>query len=373
MPSQAQQRSADPAIGERLAAIERILRTTAIAAFLLLIAWLLRDVLLLGFAAVLLACLLHGVASFLHRRTGIGIDWTLAFVLVALAALFGGLIWWRGTDMISQAQQLTDRLSEQVARLWQMASNDAWGAGISGSVQRSIESVTNGLPGLATGVVTSTLGIGGSLLVVGVTAICLAASPRVYVNGSLRLLPRGWRPRGHEVLRETGQALRHWCLGQFIDMLVVTLLIGTGLFLLGVPLALTLALIAGLFNFVPYIGALVGAVPAILVALAQSSTLAMWVAVLFLVVQTIEGNLIAPIVQKRTGTLPPALTIVSQTVLGTLFGVLGLILATPFMAMLLVAVRMIYVETVLEGAPKGDAPKEDAPHEASPGSEAAPG
>ena len=131
-------------------------------------------------------------------------------------------------------------------------------------------------------------------------------------------------------------------------MAVVTLLVGVGLFALGVPLALTLALFAGLLNFVPYIGALAGAVPAVLVSMAQSPTLALWVAALFMTVQIIEGNVIAPLVQKTTGTLPPALTIVSQTILGTLFGGLGLILATPFMAALLVAVRMIYVEGIME-------------------------
>jgi predicted PurR-regulated permease PerM len=121
-------------------------------------------------------------------------------------------------------------------------------------------------------------------------------------------------------------------------MSVVTLLVGAGLFTLGVPLTPTLALFAGLLNFVPYVGALVGAVPAILVAMAHSSTLALWVALLFVAVQTIEGNLIAPFVQKRAGTLPPAMTIVSQTILGTLFGVLGLILATPFMAVFIAVV-----------------------------------
>ena len=120
------------------------------------------------------------------------------------------------------------------------------------------------------------------------------------------------------------------------------------MYALGVPLAPTLALIAGLLNFVPYIGALAGAVPAVLVALAQSPTLALWVVLLFTAVQTLEGNLIAPLIQERTVSLPPALTILSQAILGTMFGLLGLILATPVMAASLTAVRMIYVESFLE-------------------------
>jgi predicted PurR-regulated permease PerM len=116
-----------------------------------------------------------------------------------------------------------------------------------------------------------------------------------------------------------------------------------------VKLALTLALIAGLFNFVPYIGALTGAVPAIAVAFAQGPQMAAYTALLYAAVQTLEGNVIAPLIQKRTVDLPPALTILSQTLLGSLFGIIGLILATPLAAAGMTAVRMVYVESVLEG------------------------
>jgi predicted PurR-regulated permease PerM len=150
------------------------------------------------------------------------------------------------------------------------------------------------------------------------------------------------------VLDGLGHTLQLWFLGQFADMVVVAVLTGAGLYLLGVPLALTLALIAGLLNFVPYIGALAGAVPALAVAVAQSPQTALYVAILFAVVQTLEGNVVAPLVQKRTVDLPPALTILSQTILGTLFGIMGLILATPLAAAAMVAVRMVYVESMLE-------------------------
>ncbi len=336
------------ALTRRLASIEQTIRYTSIGAVLILIIWLLRDIVLLGFAAVLIACVLRGVADFLRRRSGLDHSWSLAVVVGILVLLLTGLIWWRGSEIVGQVQQLSDQLATQGERLWSQVEKGAWGRRAAESLRHSIQSATDGLPGFATGVATSTLGIGGSLVVVVVTGLCLAASPQIYIGGSLRLLPPEWRPRGREVFSNLGQTLRLWCLGQLVDMAMVTSLVGIGLFTLGVPLALTLALFAGLLNFVPYIGALAGAVPAILVALAQSPTLALWVALLFLTVQMIEGNVIAPFVQKRTGTLPPALTIVSQTILGTLFGAPGLILATPFMAALLVAIRMIYVESVME-------------------------
>ena len=113
------------------------------------------------------------------------------------------------------------------------------------------------------------------------------------------------------------------------------------------PLAGELATIATLFNFVPYIGAICGAAPAVLVALGINPGLAIEVVCLFLAVQFFEGNVVAPLVQRRTVEMPPVLTIFSQTVFGTLFGPLGLILATPIAAALMVAVRMVYIEGVL--------------------------
>jgi predicted PurR-regulated permease PerM len=187
------------------------------------------------------------------------------------------------------------------------------------------------------------------------TAAFLAASPQIYLNGGLRLLPISWRPRARNVATEVCKTLQLWFAGQVVDMIVVAILLGSGLSFLGVKLAPTLALLAGLLNFVPYVGALAGVVPALLVALAQSPELAMWVALLFFCVQMLEGNLIAPLIQKRTISLAPALTIVSQTILGSLFGILGLVLATPLTAAIVTTVRMAYVESVLEADAKPQA------------------
>jgi predicted PurR-regulated permease PerM len=118
-----------------------------------------------------------------------------------------------------------------------------------------------------------------------------------------------------------------------------------GLVLLSVRLAFALAALAGLFTFVPYFGAIAAAVPAMLVALVAGWSL--WVAVIFLVGHGIEGYLVAPLVQRNTADLPPALTILSMTILGTLFGPLGVILGAPVAADALVIVREIYVGDVL--------------------------
>jgi predicted PurR-regulated permease PerM len=328
--------------------IDHTLRAVAVIALLLLGASLLQDVLLIGFAACLVACVLAGAASWLHHRTGFGAGWCLTAVIVLLTALFCTGIWLDGPRIIAEGATVAASVRQQVEHLWDIWQDNPSVLLVMPHLKDQAAPLLGHLTSLAPGVASSAIGIGGDLVVIIATSIFLAAAPGTYVTGFLRLLPPRWRPRGREVMEGLGSTLQLWFLGQFADMVVVTVLTGAGLSVLGVPLSLTLALIAGLFNFVPYIGALAGAIPALAVAVGQSPQTAIYVAILFAVVQTLEGNIIAPLIQKRTVDLPPALTILSQTVLGTLFGVMGLILATPLTAAAMTAVRMVYVETILE-------------------------
>ncbi|PPQ34516.1 AI-2E family transporter [Rhodopila globiformis] len=337
--------------------IDYTLRAAVIAALLLLVASQLGDVLLLVFAALLAASVLRGGASGLHRRIGLGTGWCLALVVVLIVLLFMALFWLEGARMIREAATVSDTVRQQVQHLWDRWQNDPYVKRIVPHLTDQAGAILGHLTSLAPGVASSVIGVGGDLVVVLATGIFLAMAPDTYIGGFLRLLPPRWRPRGHEVMEELGRTLQRWFLGQFMDMMVVAVLTGTGLFFLSVPLALTLAIIAGLCNFVPYIGALAGAIPALAVAVSQSPQSAVSVAILYVVVQTLEGNIIAPLIQKRTVDLPPALTILSQTVLGAVFGVMGLILATPLFAASMTAVRMVYVESVLERPTR--APEED--------------
>jgi predicted PurR-regulated permease PerM len=338
----------DAAIARHLRGIDRTLRVTTVATAILLAIWLLKDVVLLAFAAVLVACVLRLASDQLSQAIGIGQGWALLLVVLALVSVVGLLGWWRGPMIADQAVELGTELQKQAQALWSRFGQTRWGTALVGRLRDAIQGSTGGVGGYLTGVASSTLGIVGSALVVAATGLFLAIAPGNYVAGAIRLLPPPRRQRGAAVLAELGRTLQLWFAGQLVDMLLVTILIGAGLFMLDVPLAMTLALFAGLLNFVPFVGALAGAVPAVLVAFGQSPSLALWVAGLFLVVQTIEGNIIAPLIQKRTVSLPPAITIFSQTVLGTLFGIFGVILATPITAATLVFVRMSYVESVLE-------------------------
>ena len=318
---------------------------------IIVLLWLLSDVILVLFAATLLACQLAGASHFLSRWTRLPYGVSLAAVILAIAGAIGLFAWLHGPDLVSELGSIYAQANQQVAALWTKLGNVDWLKSTIDKVQDYVQHIGSHAAGYAAGFVTSTLGGFGTLLLIVVGAVYIAAAPQTYVNGLLSLMPNRWRRHGAVVLKQEGHTLRWWFLGQLMDMAAIGVLTGIGLLFLGVKLSLTLALVAALFNFVPYVGALAGSIPAILVALSDGPQTALYVAALFVVVQTLEGNLIAPLIQRSTVELPPLVTLLSQTVLGTLFGPLGLILATPITAAVLVLVRRVYQEKILGDAP----------------------
>ncbi len=167
------------------------------------------------------------------------------------------------------------------------------------------------------------------VLVVIVAGIFLAAQPRFYRTGAMKLVPASKRALVAEAMDESEQALRLWLKGQLIAMIVVGLLTGTGLWLIGMPSALVLGLLAGLLEFIPFAGPIIAAVPAILLALAAGPDMALWVLLLYFVVQQFEGNVLTPLVQQYAVDLPGVVLLFSLIGFGTLFGTLGVVLAAP--------------------------------------------
>ena len=153
-----------------------------------------------------------------------------------------------------------------------------------------------------------------------ITAIYFAINPGLYVRGVVALVPEPYRNRAREVMHDIWMTLSWWLIGQCIDMAVVGLMSAIGLSLLGVPLALALAMLAGLLTFIPYFGAIAAAVPAVMVSLTVNWHLALWVLGVFLCCHAVEGYVIAPLVQRRTVHLPPAMTILSMMILGNVPG-----------------------------------------------------
>ena len=141
-----------------------------------------------------------------------------------------------------------------------------------------------------------------------------------------------------------GETLINWLLGKLFSMTVVGVLTALGLWALGIPLIGVLSLLAGLLSFIPNFGPILALIPAVLVALLEGPDQALYVAGLYVLVQAVESNLITPLVQQRLIEMPPALILVAQVLMGTLVGGLGVMLATPVVAILMVLVKMLYIQ-----------------------------
>lgn len=318
---------------------------------LLLLLWYAIDVVLLAFIGVLLAVLLRSPADWLSSRTGWSEGWSLALVIVVLATLLATAGFSFGRAVAQQSGQLSEQLPQVLEKARERISQHELGKRMVESTETSesdTQFLTRGLR-----LVGSTFAALGSLVVVVFLAVFLAASPRTYVGGLLMLVAKRRRQRMREVLEEIGHVLQRWLVGQVILMAVVAALTGIGLTLLGVPFALPLALIAGLLEFVPYVGPIVAAIPALIVALSEGPQLALWVGLLYLAVQSVESYILTPLIQHRAVDLPPALILLAQVLMGVTAGPLGVIVATPLAAAALVAVKRLYVEDVL-----GDKPDE---------------
>jgi predicted PurR-regulated permease PerM len=310
--------------------------------------WLALDVLLLLFGSVLLATALRAPAVALRRLPGISEHLALFLVMVGLLALFGMVGWLLAPQVSSQLPQLIESLSDAVLDLASRFGFERWAEETAANFDvTGLLPSTAGLVGGATGIIASTFGAIANFVILFVIGIYLAASPAVYVEGMTRLVPQHKRARLRETLHVMGVTLRWWLIGQLVSMSAVGALTYIGLSLLGVPLAVVLAVIAFLLTFIPFIGPILAAFPVVLVALSQGIETGLWALALYTAIEAFEGYVLTPMVQRHSVNLAPALTIAAQILLGVLVGAIGIALATPLAAAGLVAVKLLYVEDVL--------------------------
>jgi predicted PurR-regulated permease PerM len=194
---------------------------------------------------------------------------------------------------------------------------------------------------------SSTVAVLAGLLLILFTAIYIGAEPDLYHKGLLHLFPHEARRRASEVLKAIGVTLRKWLVAQVIMMVVIGVIDAVGLSLLGVKAALALGLIAGLLEFIPMLGPILSAVPAIAMGFLDSPQKALFVALLCWGVQFLEGHILAPLLMKRGVDLPPVVTLIGLSLMAIVFGFLGMMVAVPVLAVVMVTVRMLYVEDVV--------------------------
>jgi predicted PurR-regulated permease PerM len=313
------------------------------------LAWRIVSAFLLAFLGILLATWYRGLAGLVSRYTRMSVEWALlvvAFLLIGLVALF---IWLAGPPINNQLSQLTKTLPASFHGIEEVMKRSVVGQYLLGYVRQAAAgpgpgiSLFSGIAGVATTVYT----VAGDILLVIISAIYFSVNPGVYRRGILLLIPRSQTMRVAEVLEETARILRHWLLGQLVLMFSVGTMAAFGLWLVGIPLAFLLGIIAGLLEFIPVIGPLVAAVPGILIGITQGWLPALDAALVYLLVQQVENHILVPLVQKTAVNVPPALVILALVAFGLLFGFLGVLVATPLTAVAIVWVKAFYVHDVL--------------------------
>ncbi|HEX8259083.1 MAG TPA: AI-2E family transporter [Rubrobacteraceae bacterium] len=180
------------------------------------------------------------------------------------------------------------------------------------------------------------------VVVILLTSVYVVLQPAPLVRGFVSLFPAGRRQQVREMLNKMYWNVQRWVLGQFADKMIVGLLIGFGLWVVGVPFALLLGILTGLLGIVPYIGIVVSLVPPVLLALASTPMDVLWVMVVYLLVLQLEADLIYPVVMSRAVSLHPAAIIFGLFVMGVFFGFVGLLLAVPLVAALQVMLRELW-------------------------------
>ena len=331
---------------------ERRIRTDTIllTAGLLLVVYLLGDVLLLVFAAVLIAVGLDGLARAAARRLPVSRGWALGGVTLGIVALLAGVLGLSATQLVQQLIGVSETVIAFVERLH--------GALIElGALQAVGEIDNESIAGAAGGMAEEVMiwgmaafGALAGLAIVFVLTIFLSASPALYRAGAVRLVPPAGRIMAEETLSAIAHALRWWFLGQLVSMALLGATVGLGRLTLGVELWLGLAVLTALLTLVPFIGPLVATVPIVAVGFSEGVQTGLIVLAGYLVIQAIEGNFVTPMIQKKAVNLAPALLIAVQVFLSLVFGIVGLILAAPLTIVGMVAVEKLWMEHTLQEA-----------------------
>lgn len=325
--------------------------------------WIAHAIFVVTFLGILLGLAMSRAVDLLERiriRRGLGAPLVLVVLLGAMAAIFAFI----GPSIRDQTREISRELPKA------MQSIDAWvnktpvkslvqpepqppqkaaqgggstGGGLTGQIGKEMRGATKFLfP-----IVSSVFGAVGGLIIVLFIAMYIAAEPGLYRKGLLHLVPHAQRDRAEEWLTTLRDTLRQWLVARFIAMVLVGVLTGLGLAALDVKGAAALGVLAGLLEFVPFFGPIASAVPALAVALIDSPDKAMWVAGLYIVMQQVEGNVITPLLLQNRLDVPPVMTVVAVAALGVVFGVVGMLIAEPLLAAVLVTTKMLYVQDVV--------------------------
>lgn len=306
------------------------------------------NIFLLAFGGILLALLFHGIAARVERVVKMrrGLSLSIAVLLVLL--FFTGLSWLVGANLQSQLDRFQDILPQTIDNFENYLSRSSWGQEILDKV--SFDSFDTGIEGVLSNVhivFKSTFGFFGDIYVILFFAAFFIVTPKEYATGVRLLFPESQEKTVADIISKLGSDLKTWLKAQLFEMLFIFVTTAIGLLIIGVDLWLILAVIAGLLCFIPNIGPVLAIIPAILVGLLDSINMALIIAGLYLFIQFVESEIVGPIVRKRMLSLPPALVLLFQLIMGAFAGIWGILFATPLLVAVMIIVNELYIKRTL--------------------------
>lgn len=319
-------------------------------ALILVVLWQGVEVVLLVFAGFLLGVFLRGLGEALSKYTPLTEKLGVAVILISIIGVIALSVWLIVPSIQTQFDQLSEQLPKSFEQARQTISQYPLGRRIVEQIpsrQQFVSNQSQSFVGRITGIFSTAFDIAVNFIIVLITAIYFAFNQDSYYEGIIKLVPKNREKAARTILGTIEYTLQRFLLGVFAAVTINGTITFIGLWFLGIPFALPLAVITAVFNFVPNLGPIAASVPAILIAFSLSPTTALYVALLYFAVQNIDGFVTTPLVQQRAVSIPPVLIIAAQLLLATMFGFLGLLLAVPIVAVVFVLVKMIYVEDIL--------------------------
>ncbi len=293
--------------------------------------------LLIVFGGMVIAAMIDGGSRLLGRVLPIGRGWRVSIVIAGVFAFMVAVAVYAGSTIAQEAAELPEIVREQVSNALQWAR--ANGFQVDGQNVQGIASQLASGVGTVTKALTGVLGGLTSVVLMIFLGIYIALEPRLYERGLAWILPEEQRENFFITTSRMAHALRHLLGGRLLGMVVEGIFTWAMLAAYGVPMATLLGLLTGLLAFIPNIGAVLSGVLMVLVGFSGGTDMGLYTIFVYFTVQTIDGYILIPLIAKRTVDLAPALVLSAQLIMGVLFGILGLALADPLMAMIKVALE----------------------------------
>ncbi|MCL7986818.1 AI-2E family transporter [Sphingobacterium sp. lm-10] len=337
-----------------------IMRKTALISFVVLLFVLFASlfvktfsILLLLFGGLLLSIFFQAISNRIHGWTGWhkGVTLTLAFFLVF--GFISGVTYLIGNTMAQQYEQFKDGIPKTVKSVESYLEDTSWGDRVK-ELTPSMEENGDQVMQHAGSFFKSTFGFFGDLYAVIFLGLFMMISPKEYKNGIVTLVPKRYKPKADHILSKMGNDLKVWLKAQMLEMAFVFTLTAIGALILGAELWLILAIIGGTLTFIPNIGPTLALIPATLIGLMDGPEMALWLVGLFLLIQLLESGIFGPFVRKKMLSLPPALVLFFQLLMGSISGAWGILFATPILVVIMVLIQEIYLKGMLEQAPETD-------------------